>query len=75
MHFPTRSEHASLWIRVAVVEPSHNFLLIRWSDWESTHQARVLKDLWDALYHKVADKWKAVGVLLEIPKGTLAGIL
>ena len=33
-----------------------------------------LKDLMDALYHKVADKWKAVGVLLEIPKGTLAGI-
>jgi len=34
----------------------------------------VLKDLMDALYHEVADKWKAVGVLLEIPKGTLAGI-
>ena len=34
----------------------------------------VLKDLMDALYHEVADKWKAVGVLLEVPKGTLAGI-
>jgi len=28
----------------------------------------------DALYHKVADKWKAIGVLLEIPKGKLASI-
>ena len=33
-----------------------------------------LKDLMDALYHKVADKWKMIGVLLEILKGTLAGI-
>ena len=28
----------------------------------------------DALYHKVADKWKMIGVLLEISKGKLAGI-
>ena len=34
----------------------------------------VLKDLTDALYHKVADKWKVMGVLIEIPKGTLSGI-
>ena len=33
-----------------------------------------LKDLMSALYHKVADKWKMIGVLLEIPKGKLAGI-
>ena len=33
-----------------------------------------LKELIDALYHKVADKWKMIGVLLEIPKGKLAGI-
>ena len=33
-----------------------------------------LKDLLDALYHQVADKWKILGVLLEIPKGTLASI-
>ena len=34
----------------------------------------VLKDLIDALYHKVADKWKVIGVLIEIPKGTLSSI-
>ena len=28
----------------------------------------------NALYHKVADKWKMIGVLIEIPKGTLAVI-
>ena len=28
----------------------------------------------DALYHKVADKWKTIGLYLEIPKGKLAGI-
>ena len=28
----------------------------------------------NALYHKVADKWKVIGVLLEIPKGKLAHI-
>ena len=28
----------------------------------------------DALYHEVADKWKMIGVLLEIPKGKLASI-
>ena len=33
-----------------------------------------LKDLMDALYHKVADKWKMIGLYLEIPKGKLAGI-
>ena len=27
-----------------------------------------------ALYHKVADRWKTIGVLLEIPKGKLVGI-
>ena len=33
-----------------------------------------LKDLMDALYHKVADKWELIGVFLEISRGTLAGI-
>ena len=33
-----------------------------------------LKDLMDALYHKVADKWKMIGIRLSIPKGKLAGI-
>ena len=33
-----------------------------------------LKDLMDALYHKVADKWKTIGVYLEIPSEELAGI-
>ena len=28
----------------------------------------------NALYHKVADKWEVIGVLLEIPMGKLAGI-
>ena len=34
----------------------------------------MLKDLIDALYHKVTDKWKVIGLYLEIPKGKLAGI-
>ena len=34
----------------------------------------VLKELTNALYHKVADKWKVIGILLEIPKGKLSGI-
>ena len=33
-----------------------------------------LRDLMDALYHKVADRWKMIGVLVEIPRETLAGI-
>ena len=33
-----------------------------------------LKELMDALYHKVADKWRTIGLYLEIPKGKLAGI-
>ena len=41
---------------------------------ERTSSKPQLKDLMDALYHKVADKWKMIGVLLEIPKGKLAGI-
>ena len=32
-----------------------------------------LKDLMDALYHKVADKWRTIGLYLEIPKGKLSG--
>ena len=28
----------------------------------------------DALYHKVADKWKTIGHYLEIPRGKLAAI-
>ena len=31
-----------------------------------------LKDLMD-LYHKVADRWKVIGILVEIPRGMLAG--
>ena len=41
---------------------------------EITPRKPQLKDLISALYHKVADKWKTTGVLLEIPKGKLAGI-
>jgi len=33
-----------------------------------------IKDLTNAFYHTVADKWKVIGVLLEIPKGTLLSI-
>ena len=33
-----------------------------------------IKDLTSAFYHKVADKWKVIGVLLEIPKGKLSHI-
>ena len=39
-----------------------------------TEKPPKLKELIDALYHKVADKWKMIGVLLEIPKGKLASI-
>ena len=41
---------------------------------ERTPSKPHLKDLMDALYHKVADKWKAIGILLKIPKGKLASI-
>ena len=41
---------------------------------KGTPNTPVLRDLMHALYHKVADKWKAIGVLLEIPKGRLASI-
>ena len=41
---------------------------------ERTSNKPHLKELVGALYHKVADKWKIVGVLLEIPKGKLASI-
>ena len=34
----------------------------------------VLKDLMNALYHKVANKWKVIGIHLEISRGTLSGI-
>ena len=27
-----------------------------------------------ALYHRVADKWKQIGIQLEVPEGTLATI-
>ena len=33
-----------------------------------------MENLIDVLYHKVADKWKRIEVLLEIPKGTLLRI-
>ena len=39
-----------------------------------TEKPPKLKDLMDALFHKVADQWKMIGVLLEIPKGKLASI-
>ena len=57
--------------------PSHNswtFIFSSGGKTEGAPRKPVLKDLIDALYHKVADKWKMIGVLLEIPKGTLAGI-
>ena len=39
-----------------------------------TENTPQLTDLMDALYHKVADKWKMIGIRLRIPKGKLAGI-
>ena len=33
-----------------------------------------LKELMDALYHSVANKWKLLGIQLEIPKDVLATI-
>ena len=41
---------------------------------DRTSSLPQLKDLVGALYHKVADKWKMIGVLLEVPKGKLATI-
>ena len=41
---------------------------------ERTTSKPQLKDLMDALYHKVADKWKMIGVQLDIPMGKLSGI-
>ena len=41
---------------------------------ERTPSKPQLKDLMDALYHKVADKWRMIGILLEIPKGKLEAI-
>ena len=41
---------------------------------ERTPSKPQIKDLMDALYHKVADKWRTIGLYLEIPKGKLAGI-
>ena len=41
---------------------------------DRTSSMPQLKDLMDVLYHKVADKWKMIGVLLEVPKGKLASI-
>ena len=41
---------------------------------ERTPSKPQLRDLMDALYHKVADRWRTIGLYLEIPKGKLAGI-
>ena len=41
---------------------------------DRTSNLPQLKDLVGALYHKVADTWKMIGVLLEVPKGKLATI-
>ena len=41
---------------------------------ERTPSKPRLKDLVDALYHKVADKWRMIGILFEIPKAKLAHI-
>ena len=41
---------------------------------ERTPSKPQLKDLMDALYHTVADRWRTIGLYLEIPKGKLSGI-
>ena len=41
---------------------------------ERTPSNPQLKDLLDALYHKVADKWKMIGILLNIPTEKLVAI-
>ena len=41
---------------------------------ERTPSKPQLKDLMDALYYKVANKWKTIGILLEIPKAKLEAI-
>ena len=41
---------------------------------ERTPSRPQLKDLVDALHHKVANKWRMFGILLEIPDGKLEAI-
>ena len=41
---------------------------------DKTPSKPQLKDLMNALYHKVADKWETIGVYLEISMGQLTGI-
>jgi len=63
-------EHASSQDHNAVM--THIISFSSGGETKKAHTKPVLKDLMDALYHEVADKWKEIGVLLEIPKGTLA---
>jgi len=65
-------EHASSQDHIAVM--THIISFSSGGETKKAHTKPVLKDLMDALYHEVADKWKEIGVLLEIPKGTLASI-
>ena len=41
---------------------------------DKTPKKPQLKELMNALYHKVADKWKTIGVYLEISMGQLEAI-
>ena len=44
-------------------------------EWTEKIQSKPnFKKLLDALYHKVADRWRMIGIYLEIPKGKLASI-
>ena len=36
--------------------------------------APAIKDLMDALYHTVADKWEPIGIYLHLPMATLRTI-
>ena len=62
-----------MWYKIMVVRHLF-FSSLTGGRGEITPSKPQLKDLTSALYHKVADKWKMIGVLLEIPKGKLAGI-
>ena len=60
---------------------SHNVVIvhyIKYTDVVSERQKHVpspeMKDLMDAFYHTVADKWEHIGIYLHLPLATLKAI-
>ena len=67
----TKVSEGSPWLPDPKISPSFHFIIMTVQTMATTPD---MKDLLEALYHTVADKWEPIGIYLHLPMATLKAI-